>query len=82
VSDDIGLVQVSDFIPNQETVMRDVPGEGIVPIEKILDWILETGYNGLFDLELYRRPSESAVNDTQRGVEWLSACLERLGVGG
>ena len=33
-----------------------VPGDGIVPLERIIGWILETGYEGLFDLELTDEP--------------------------
>jgi sugar phosphate isomerase/epimerase len=75
----LGLVQVSDFVPGKLTVSRDVLGEGIIPIERLVREILDTGYEGLFDLELFARPAESALDDTRRSVAWFSDLLERVG---
>ena len=76
----IGLVQVSDFDPDSWSLTRAVPGEGTMPLERILGWILETGYEGLFDLELFGRPLETAPDDVRRGVDAMNGMLERLGV--
>jgi sugar phosphate isomerase/epimerase len=75
----LGLVQVSDFVPGRLSVTRDVLGEGILPIESMVRTVLDTGYQGLFDLELFARPADTALEDTRRSVEWLSDLLERLG---
>lgn len=75
----LGLVQVSDFVPEKGTVARDVLGEGILPVEKMIRATLEVGYSGLIDLELFGRPEKSAFDDTVRSVTWLTDLLLRLG---
>jgi sugar phosphate isomerase/epimerase len=76
----LGLVQVSDFVPEKFTLGRDPLGDGILPVEKMLRATLETGYSGLIDLELFRRPEDSAYDDTVRSLNWLEDLLDRLGV--
>lgn len=75
----IQLVQVSDFVPRNLTATRDVIGEGIVPFEMLLGAVLKTGYQGMFDLELFLRPRETALADTRLSVQRLGEILERLG---
>jgi sugar phosphate isomerase/epimerase len=75
----IGLVQVSDFVPGNLTVTRDVIGEGVIPIEDMLRTTLDTGYQGLFDLELFARPAATALADTRASIERLGEILDRLG---
>lgn len=75
----LGLVQVSDFVPEKGTVARDVLGEGILPVEQMIRATLDTGYSGLIDLELFGRPEESAFDDTVRSVTWLTGLLTRVG---
>jgi sugar phosphate isomerase/epimerase len=51
--DRIILVQVSDFkVGTVASSQRLVPGDGDIPIERILDVVLDAGYEGVFDLEL------------------------------
>jgi sugar phosphate isomerase/epimerase len=51
--DRIVLVQVSDFkVGTVASSQRLVPGDGDIPIERILDIVLDAGYEGVFDLEL------------------------------
>jgi sugar phosphate isomerase/epimerase len=51
--DRIGLVQVSDAaIGTLSTPNRLVPGDGDIPLERILGQVLDAGYEGVFDLEL------------------------------
>ena len=81
----IRLVQVSDFAPimgppTTENFVRQVPGDGVIPLDELVACVLDTGYQGLFDLELYLRPSASALADTCRAIEWLTDVLERLGI--
>jgi sugar phosphate isomerase/epimerase len=76
----IDLVQVSDHIPRNMTVTRDVIGTGIVPIEALLGTLFEAGYQGKVDLELFGRPQETALEDILRSAERLSEILSRLGV--
>jgi sugar phosphate isomerase/epimerase len=51
--DRIRLVQVSDYaIGTLSTPARLVPGDGDIPIARILGQVLDAGYHGCFDLEL------------------------------
>ena len=51
--DTFRVVQVSDFaIGTLSTPNRLVPGDGDIPLERILGQILAAGYVGAFDLEL------------------------------
>ena len=77
-----GLVQVSDYIPGDRfTPSRAVPGDGAVPLERLLGDILELGYEGVFDLELVgpRIEQEGPRIAGKRAAENLSGILTRLG---
>ena len=51
--DTFRIVQVSDFaIGTLSTPNRLVPGDGDIPLERILGQVLAAGYEGCFDLEL------------------------------
>ena len=51
--DVIRLVQVSDFaIGTLATPDRLVPGDGDIPLDRIIGQVLASGYAGVFDLEL------------------------------
>lgn len=51
--DTLRLVQVSDYaVGTLTTPARLVPGDGDIPIARILDDVLDAGYAGCFDLEL------------------------------
>ena len=51
--DRIGIVQVSDFaIGTLSTPNRLVPGDGDIPLRRIIGQLLDAGYGGVFDLEL------------------------------
>ncbi len=65
-----GLVQVCDYVYGDRAVpSRAVPGDGNIPLERILDWLLSAGYEGAFDLELIgpRIDAEGHVDATRRG---------------
>lgn len=77
-----GLVQVSDYVlGDRSTPCRAVPGDGVIPLERILGDMLDLGYTGLFDLELVgpRIEQEGPASACSRAVEYLSELLERLG---
>ncbi|MEY2452533.1 MAG: hypothetical protein QOD92_2107 [Acidimicrobiaceae bacterium] len=58
--DRIGIVQVSDFsIGTLSTPNRLVPGDGDIPLRRIIDQVLDAGYEGVFDLELVGPAIES-----------------------
>ena len=51
--DRIGIVQVSDFaVGTLSTPNRLVPGDGDIPLRRIVNRLLDAGYEGVFDLEL------------------------------
>lgn len=74
----IKLVQFADFVigtmcqPN-----RWVPGDGDLPLERLLDDVLGAGYGGIFDVELIGPAidDEGAASALARGARWLT---ERL----
>jgi sugar phosphate isomerase/epimerase len=77
-----GLVQVSDYVlGDQRTPCRAVPGDGVIPHERIIGDILDGGYEGLFDLELVgpRIQNEGAQAASARAADYLSELLTRLG---
>jgi len=80
-ADRVRLVQVADFkvgtlsLPN-----RWVPGDGDLPLSRLLGEIVGTGYRGLVDLELTgpevgRLGTENAL---RQGMDWLTAQLAPL----
>ena len=75
-----GLVQISDWVPGNYHHFRAVPGDGAIPLERILGWILETGYEGFFDLEVYPEPGVPETETISRAIERGGALLERLGI--
>lgn len=78
----LGLVQVSDYVLGDKAApCRAVPGDGAIPLERILGDLLEEGYRGVFDLELLgpRIESEGARAATKRAAENLSGILAKLG---
>jgi sugar phosphate isomerase/epimerase len=80
--DRVRLVQVSDFaIGTLDTPNRVVPGDGDIPIERLLGILLDAGYEGAFDLELLgpRIEAEGYRDAIRRSVDRLSSMLDRLG---
>lgn len=76
------LVQVGDYMFGDRAVpCRAVIGDGNIPIERMLGWMLEAGYTGMFDLELNgpRIEKEGNVIAARRGIDRLSEILTRLG---
>jgi sugar phosphate isomerase/epimerase len=77
-----GLVQASDYILGDRcTPCRAVPGDGVIPLERIFRQLLDLGYEGLFDLELVgpRINEEGCYPASTRAAEYLSELLIRLG---
>ncbi len=76
------LVQVSDHVLGDRALpCRAVPGDGVIPLERIIGWILEAGYTGAFDLELLgpRIDKEGHYEAVRRTCDWLTRLLTRLG---
>ena len=81
-ADVLRLVQVSDHaIGTTSTPDRLVPGDGDIPLERILGQVLATGYDGAFELELVgpRIEAEGYASAISRSIENLSELLARLG---
>ncbi|MBM3345782.1 MAG: sugar phosphate isomerase/epimerase, partial [Betaproteobacteria bacterium] len=76
------LVQVGDYVFGDRAVpCHAVIGDGNIPIERMLGWILEDGYAGMFDLELNRPriEAEGNANAVRRCAERRSEMLTSLG---
>ncbi len=72
------LVQVSDYILGDRSApCRAVPGDGTIPLERLIRDLLDAGYDGLFDLELVgpRIDEEGAAASSLRALRWLSEVL-------
>jgi sugar phosphate isomerase/epimerase len=79
----IVLVQISDFVLGDRSLpARAVPGDGVIPLRRLTERILQTGYSGGFDLELLgpRIEREGALSAVRRAGDHFGAVLESLGV--
>lgn len=77
-----GLVQVSDYVLGDRSLPnRAVPGDGAIPLERLLGEVLDAGYAGVFDLELVgpRIEAEGVENAASRAAERVAEMLTRLG---
>jgi len=77
--DTLCLVQVSDYaVGTLRTPDRRVPGDGDVPIERIMKTTLRAGYAGCFDLELIGPTIEDEGYDRAiaRSLRWLEERLD------
>jgi sugar phosphate isomerase/epimerase len=78
-------VQVSDFeIGTPTRLSRRVPGDGDIPLERLLGDLLDVGYTGVFDLEIMgpHIEDEGYVAATRRGIDYMVKLLGRLGLPG
>jgi sugar phosphate isomerase/epimerase len=81
--DRIRLVQVSDFeVGTVASSQRLVPGDGDIPIARILGELVAAGYPGFFELELIGDAIAAEGYDAAipRAVDALDALLRGLGV--
>ncbi len=77
--DVIRLVQVSDFaVGTLATPDRRVPGDGDIPLARILGQVVASGYDGVFDLELIgpKIDAEGYASAVPRAVAALGALLD------
>lgn len=78
----VGLTQISDYvIGTTETGNRVVPGDGDIPLERLLAMVLDAGFEGSFDLEVMgpRIEEEGYRSSIERAVERASELLDRVG---
>lgn len=76
------LVQVSDYILGDKALPnRSVPGDGVIPLERIIGHILAAGYQGGFDLEILgpRIVAEGPRDALRRAGAHVSTILDTLG---
>ncbi|MFT5481403.1 MAG: sugar phosphate isomerase/epimerase [Halieaceae bacterium] len=72
------LVQVSDYVCGDRNLPgRAVPGDGDVPLARLIDWLFQEDYQGTFDLELLgpRIDREGHLQAVQRSVHNLEQLL-------
>ena len=77
------LVQVSDYvIGTLRTPDRAVPGDGDIPLARIIGQLLDAGYDGVFDIELIgpRIEAEGYEHAVPRAVERVEALLASAGI--
>jgi len=75
------LVQVCDYAYGDRSLpSRAVPGDGAIPVRRILEWVLKAGYTGTFDIELIgpRIDAEGRVRAIRRSTEILGETLRSL----
>lgn len=80
--DTFRVVQVSDFaVGTLSTPNRLVPGDGDIPLDRVLGQVLAAGYAGCFDLELIgpRIDEEGYEPACTRAVQALGDLLVKLG---
>jgi sugar phosphate isomerase/epimerase len=76
------IVQVSDYaVGTLSTPNRLVPGDGDIPLPRILGQLLDAGYAGVFDLELIgpRIDEEGYAEASRRAIDALGGMLDALG---
>lgn len=67
----IGVVQVSDAAPTADRAEYDrvLPGEGVLPTEQILTGLIDAGYRGFVDYQIWSTSLWKSVNQ-----DWLRQC--------
>lgn len=78
--DRIALVQLSDYaIGTTSTPDRLVPGDGDLPLARIVGQLLDAGYGGVFDVEIIgpRIEDEGYERAVARAIDQVEALLER-----
>ena len=75
------LVQISDYCYGDRSLpARAVPGDGVIPLEKLIAEILAAGYTGAFDIELLgpRVDAEGAEKAVMRSAIHIDGILQSL----
>ncbi len=70
----IGVVQVSDASPTGTSEYdRVLPGEGILPVAGILNGLIDAGYRGCVDYQIWSESLWQSVNQ-----DWLQNCRQNF----
>jgi sugar phosphate isomerase/epimerase len=78
----VALVQVCDYMLGTfDTPNRVVPGDGDIPLARLLTTMLDAGYEGAFDLEVLgpRIEDEGYPSAVRRSVERMNELLVEIG---
>ena len=76
------LIQLNDYVLGDRAFpCRAVPGDGAIPLRRIIELALSAGYQGVFDLEMSgpRIDAEGHFPAARRGVEFIRETLRSLG---
>ncbi len=77
------IVNVNDFkLGEDPRFNRRVPGDGSMPLERLIGDLLEAGYAGYFDIE-FLGPAieeEGYASAIARSLDWLASRLHKWGV--
>jgi sugar phosphate isomerase/epimerase len=79
--DELRLVQISDYaIGTLSTPNRLVPGDGDIPLPRLVRHLLDAGYDGCFDLELVgpRIDEEGYESSSRRAIAYIDTLLDQL----
>jgi sugar phosphate isomerase/epimerase len=77
------VVQVCDYVYGDRALpSRAVPGDGAIPVKRIVEWVLQAGYAGTFDIELIgpRIDAEGRLEAVRRTAANVGGMLTALGV--
>lgn len=74
----LGLVQLADWVAAEDRP-RAVPGDGDLPLERLVAAILDSGYTGFFDIEIHTEPGVEPARTVTRATAYVSGLLDRLG---
>ena len=80
--DVLATVQLDDLVPPSTIVPdRAVPGDGVIPIERIVRWCVDAGYTGPFELEVLgpRIEQEGYESVLRRSIAALDRVLTEAG---
>ena len=70
----IGVVQMSDApATGRNENERVLPGEGVLPVEEVLSKLIDAGYRGYVDYQIWSESLRGSVNH-----EWLRHCRENF----
>jgi sugar phosphate isomerase/epimerase len=79
--DRIRIVQVNDFVvPTTATPDRAVPGDGVIPLERLFRDLEEAGYRGPYELEIVgpRIDAEGYASAVARSIAHVDGLLRRV----
>jgi sugar phosphate isomerase/epimerase len=80
--DRLALVQLCDYVLGTfDSPNRAVPGDGDIPLARLISALLDAGYQGPFDIEVLgpRIEAEGYASAIRRSIERTGALLEKLG---